>query len=152
MFTIIGTHVSMDVPDLEEAKEYLEETCEIKKLREVKKPDCTVTWYPGLELWQAGAESVAGSVKHVAWQVDDIREAMRSLKEKGVRFDADEPATVDARYLDTKEVVQYAFFSTPVGFRGELYQVDPPATRLAKEKELKNTYNPLSSLDRNRQA
>ena len=125
MFRIIETHVSIAVPNLEEAKQYLEETCGLKKLREVNKPDCTITWYPGLELCQAEDGETQGTVKHVAWQVDNIHQAMRSLKQKGLRFDADQPATIDPTYLDTKEIVQYVFFSTPVGFPGELYQVSP---------------------------
>ncbi len=132
MFRILQTHVSVDVPDLTEAKKYLQEICGLEKIRELKKTDKTITWYPGVELSQVEDGEKPGIVKHIAWQVDDIRQAMRVLKEKGVCFDTEEPAEVDPALLDTKEVVRYVFFHTPIGFRGELYQVAPPKNDLMK--------------------
>lgn len=129
MFEIVATHVSLDVANLDETKKFLEERCGLKKLRELKRPDgSTVVWYPGLELWQAGLDTTPGLVKHVAWQVDDLQEAIRVLKEKGVSFETEEPRQIDVTVLDTKEIVHYIFFNTPAGFRGELYQVKPPET------------------------
>lgn len=128
MFKILATHVSMDVANLDETRKYLEEVCGLKKLRQVTRPTFTVVWYPGLELWQAGPEATPGIVKHVAWQVDDIYEAVRVLKERGVTFETEEPQRIDVDVLDTGEIVRYIFFTTPVGLQGELYQVSPPET------------------------
>ncbi|MFH1927349.1 MAG: hypothetical protein ABIK79_04125, partial [Chloroflexota bacterium] len=69
-----------------------------------------------------------GIAKHVAWQVDDIDEAVRELKERGVNFDFEEPKQIDPAVVDTGEIVRYIFFSTSVGLQGELYQVSPPKT------------------------
>lgn len=128
MFDILGTHVSMDVANLDETTKYLEETLGLKKLRQVTLPDFTIVWYPGLELWQAGPDATPGIAKHVAWQVDDIDEAVRELKERGVNFDFEEPKQIDPAVVDTGEIVRYIFFSTSVGLQGELYQVSPPKT------------------------
>jgi catechol 2,3-dioxygenase-like lactoylglutathione lyase family enzyme len=127
VFKILATHVSIDVPDLQATKQYLEKTLGIKKLRQVDRPDLgQIVWYPGLELWQAGSDGTAGRVRHVAWQVADIDETIDFLKGNGVVFETEEPRQIDTRYLDTKEVIRFIFFKTPDGLEGELYQVDPP--------------------------
>ena len=125
MFKIVATHVSMDVADLDGTQKYLEQTCGLEKLREVKRPGFRVVWYPGLELWQAGPEATPGIVKHVAWQVQDIDEAIRVLRGRGVEFETDGPKRIDVDVVDTRERVRYVFFTTPVGFQGELYEVKP---------------------------
>jgi catechol 2,3-dioxygenase-like lactoylglutathione lyase family enzyme len=126
MFKILATHVSIDVEDLDATREYLEDVCGLEKLRQVTRPDFVVVWYPGLELWQVKPDATPGVVKHLAWQVDDLDEAVRVLKEKGVEFNADAPKQIDANVVDTEERVRYAFFTTPVGIQGELYEVKPP--------------------------
>ena len=126
MFKILATHVSLDVEDLAATQKYLEDVCGFEKLRQVTRPDFTVVWYPGLELWQAGPDATPGIAKHVAWQVDDIDEAVRELKERGVNFDFEEPKQIDPAAVDTGEIVRYMFFSTPVGLQGEIYEVKPP--------------------------
>jgi catechol 2,3-dioxygenase-like lactoylglutathione lyase family enzyme len=125
MFTIVATHVSVDVADLDEAKRYLEASG-IAKLRELTRPDGgKVVWYPGLELRQVEPTATPGIVKHVAWEVDDIGEAMRELKKNGLTFEADVPGEIDTALLDRPDRVQYAFFTTPIGLRGEIVQVTP---------------------------
>jgi len=128
MFKIVATHVSMDVSDLTATQEYLEQVCGFEKLREVKRPDFRVVWYPGMELWQVGPDATPGVVKHVAWQVDDIDEAVRVLKERGMTFETEEPQQIDVNVVDTGESIRYIFFTPPVGIQGELYQVSPPET------------------------
>jgi len=129
MFKIVSTHISTDVANLDETREYLEDVLGLEKLREVNREDIgTIVWYPGLELQQADSNAETGLVKHVAWQVDDIQEAIRVLKKKGVTFETEEARQIDECYLDTKEIVHYIFFRTPVGLQGELYQVRPPET------------------------
>ena len=125
MFQIVGTHVSLDVKDLDETVKYFEEVAGLKKLREVRRPGVRVIWYPGLELRQADPSATPGIVQHVAWQVDDIDEAVRALKEQGVTFEADAPKQIDVNVVDTGEIVRFIFFTTPVGLRGELYEVKP---------------------------
>ncbi|MCL4488845.1 MAG: hypothetical protein M1570_12040 [Chloroflexi bacterium] len=127
MYQILATHVAVDVANLDEFKNYFDQ-CGFRKLREVKRPGLTVSWYPGLELCQAAADAKPGVVKHVAWQVDDIDQAVRALRQAGVAVEGDEPSRIDVSVLDTAEVVRYIFFTTPVGLRGELYQVSPPET------------------------
>lgn len=125
MFTIVATHVAVDVADLDEAKRYLEASG-IQKLRQLTRPDGgQVVWYPGLELRQVEANVSPGVVKHVAWEVDDIGEAMRALRAQGVMFEADAPSQIDTALLDRADRVQYAFFTTPIGLRGEIVQVTP---------------------------
>ena len=126
MFKVLDTHVSVDVANLDEARKYLEENCGLEKLRELNRPGVTVAWYPGLELSQAGPNVRPGIVKHVAWQVDDINQATQILKERGVIFESEEPKQIDVKLLDTREIIRFIFFTTPVGLRGELYQVGPP--------------------------
>jgi catechol 2,3-dioxygenase-like lactoylglutathione lyase family enzyme len=127
MFKIVSTHISTDVANLDEAREYLEDVLGLEKLRELSREDIgTIVWYPGLELRQADSNAKTGLVKHVAWQVDDIQEAIRLLKKKGVTFETEGPCQIDVCYLDPKEIVHYIFFKTPVGLQGELYQVGPP--------------------------
>src|SRR5262245_15947920 len=105
-FRILSTHVSMDVANLEQAQSYLEETLGIDRLRRLDRPDgSTIVLYPGLELSQGDSNSTLGHAKHVAWQVDDIQEAIRSLKEEGFLFENEQPRVVDASYLDTKEII-----------------------------------------------
>lgn len=128
MFEILATHVSIDVANLNEARKYLEEKLGLQKIREVNRPEFTVVWYPGLELWQASLQATPGMVKHLAWQVDDIDEAVRMLKERGVTFESDRPQQVDVNVVDTGEIVRFIFFTTSLGFQGELYQVSPPQT------------------------
>src|SRR5262245_42395184 len=107
MFTILATHVAVDVPDLEQAKQYLE-GCGIHKLRELNRPGVTVAWYPGLELRKVEPNATAGIVKHVAWEVDDIAAAMRELKAQGVTFDSEGPNQLDVALLDRPDRVQFA--------------------------------------------
>lgn len=129
MFKIVATHVSMDVSDLAATQEYLEQVCGFEKLRQVTRPEFRVVWYPGLELWQAKPEATPGVVKHVAWQVDDIDEAVRVLKDRGMTFETEEPQQIDVNVVDTGESVRYIFFTSPVGFQGELYQVSSPKNK-----------------------
>lgn len=125
MFEIIDNHVSMDVVDLEETRRYLEDCCGLTKFREVNRPGLTIVWYPGLELRQVTDDAAAGTVKHVAWQVDDITAAVADLKAKGVTFETEEIQQIDVNVVDTGETVRYIFFTTPVGLQGELYEVRP---------------------------
>ena len=74
-----------------------------------------IVWFPGLELRQAAKDGAPGTVLHVAWQVDDIDEAVRVLRENGVTFESDEPRRIDAGSLDTDEIVRFIFFETPTG-------------------------------------
>ena len=128
MLDILRTHIATDVANLDETRKCLEETLGLKKLGQVTRPDFTIVWYPGLELWQASSDATPSIVKHVAWQVDDIDEAVQALKQRGVTFDSEEPMQIDPAVVDTREIVRYIFFSTPVGLQGELYQVSPPKT------------------------
>jgi catechol 2,3-dioxygenase-like lactoylglutathione lyase family enzyme len=121
---IVATHVALDVADLEETKRYLEASG-IQKLRELRRGDVQVVWYPGLELRQAKLDGTPGVVQHVAWEVDDIVSAMREMKANGVVFDTEGPNLLDAKLLDRADRVEYAFFTTPVGLRGEIVQVTP---------------------------
>jgi catechol 2,3-dioxygenase-like lactoylglutathione lyase family enzyme len=126
-FQIVATHVAIEVADLEETKRYLDASG-IKKLRELKRSDgLQVVWYPGLELRQAKPEGTPGVAQHVAWEVDDIAAAISELKKNGVTFESDAPNQVDMKLLDRADKVEYAFFTTPVGLRGEIVQVTPEA-------------------------
>lgn len=130
MFKILATHVALDVADLEQTKGYLE-TSGIAKLRELTRPDgLQVVWYPGLELRQVEPNAAPGIVKHVAWEVDDIHAAMQELKANGVTFDTEQPNEIDKALLDRGDRVQYAFFTTPIGLRGEIVQVTPATSRV----------------------
>ena len=126
MFSIVATHAAMDVANLVETIQYLVSVCGLQELREVNRPGVRVAWFPGLELRQANPEAMPGIVGHVAWQVDDVDEAVRVLKEKGVTFETDAPRQIDVNVVSTKEVLRYIFFTTPVGLRGELYEVKQP--------------------------
>ena len=129
-FRILSTHASIDVHNLEEGKKYLEKTLGLEKLRELTRPQQgTIVWYPGLELSQAEPGAKVGIVKHVAWQVDDIHEAIRVLKETGFTFETEDPRQIDVELLDTKEIVKFIFFETPLGFRGELFEANPRTFR-----------------------
>ena len=124
MFSLrsISTHVSMDVTDLEQTTEYLEENLGLSKLREVTVEGLgRIVFYPGLELMQAAPGVAAGVVKHVAWEVENIHEAMSELKKNGVTFETDHP--LEAPFEETGEMVLYVNFTTPVGLAGELVQV-----------------------------
>ena len=122
---IVATHVAIDVADLEETKRYLE-VSGVQKLRELTRPDgLKVAWYPGLELRQVEPNATPGVVKHVAWEVDDIGSAMREMKANGVMFDTEDPNQIDSSLLDCGDCVEYAFFMTPGGLRGEIVQVTP---------------------------
>ena len=124
MFTLrsISTHVSMDVADLEETTKYLEETLGLPKLREVTIEGLgRIVFYPGLELMQAAPGVAAGVVKHVAWEVQDIHEAINELKKRGATFEMEGP--LEATFEETGELVLYIMFTTPVGLAGELIQV-----------------------------
>ncbi len=124
MFNILATHSAFDVADLEATKQYLDARG-IQKLRELTRPDgFKVVWYPGLELRQVELNATAGIVKHVAWEVDNIEAAMNDLKATGVVFDTETPNQIDVALLDRPDRVQYAFFTTPVGIRGEIVQVN----------------------------
>ena len=79
-----------------------------------------IVFYPGLELMQAAPGDTPGVVKHVAWEVEDIYEAMAQLKEQVV-FEAESP--LEAPFEDTGELVLFINFTTPVGLAGELIQV-----------------------------
>ncbi|HZQ05851.1 MAG TPA: VOC family protein [Anaerolineae bacterium] len=127
MFKILATHVSVDVADLDQAKHYLEASG-IQKLRELTRPDgVRVIWYPGLELHQVAPNGTAGVVNHVAWEVDDIQEAIRELRANGVTFEKEQPSEIDIALLDRPDRVQFIFFTTPLGLRGEIVQVTPSA-------------------------
>jgi len=118
---ILSTHVALDVADLEATIRYLEEVLGIPRLRQVFVPGLgRIVWFPGLELMQATPERPATAAKHVAWEVKDIVEAMRTLKARGVTFESDAPLEAIAPSPDTGERVLYCFFSTPVGLSGEL--------------------------------
>lgn len=121
---IVATHVAVEVADLEATKKYLEASG-IQKLRELRRGDVQVVWYPGLELRQAKPDGTPGVVQHVAWEVDDIASAMSELKATGVVFDTEGPNLLEVTLLDRADKVQYAFFTTPVGLRGEIVQVTP---------------------------
>jgi len=124
---ILGSHVRIEVADLERTKEYLSKTLGMAPVRQLRKPDASVVvWYPGLEIAQSAQQSQPGLISHLACEVDDIQEAMRALKSTGVVFDTEEPRQIDSSYLDTKELVQFVFFQSPLGVRGELYQITPP--------------------------
>ena len=100
---------------------------EMAPLRQLRKPDGTcVIWYPGLEIAQSAQTVQPSLISHLAWEVDDIQGAMQLLKANGVIFETDEARQIDPSLLDTKELVQFAFFQSPLGFRGELYQITPP--------------------------
>jgi hypothetical protein len=122
-FNCISTHVSVDLTDLDGATRFLDETMGLEKLREVTVPGLgRIVFYPGLELMQAAPGTPAGVVKHVAWEVADIRAAMRELGQRGVVFETDEP--LEAPFEDTGEVVLYVNFTMPIGLAGELIQVN----------------------------
>lgn len=121
---IVATHVALEVADLEATKRYLEASG-IQKLRELRRGDVQVVWYPGLELRQAKPDGTPGVVQHVAWEVDDIGAAMQELKAQGVTFESETHNVVDQSLLDRGDKVEYAFFTTPVGLRGEIVQVTP---------------------------
>jgi catechol 2,3-dioxygenase-like lactoylglutathione lyase family enzyme len=123
---IVATHVAVEVADLEETKRYLE-TSGIEKLRELRRGDIQVVWYPGLELRQVKTDGTPGIAQHVAWEVDDIASAMSEMKVTGVVFDTEGPNLLDATLLDRADKVEYAFFTTPFGLRGEIVQVTPAA-------------------------
>jgi catechol 2,3-dioxygenase-like lactoylglutathione lyase family enzyme len=118
---ILSTHVALDVADLEATIRYLEEVLEIPRLRQVFVPGLgRIVWFPGLELMQATTERPVTQMKHVAWEVENIVEAMNTLKARGVTFESDAPQEALAPSPDTGERVRYCFFSTPVGLSGEL--------------------------------
>jgi len=129
MITPIETHVRIDVPDLDSAREYLENTLGLPLLRSVVRPDFTVAWYSGLELWQADGNGVASVNTHVAWQVDDIDTTVVRLRAGGVIFDTEEVQAIDVDVVSTKESVRYVFFDMPIGVKGELYEVKPTVTQ-----------------------
>lgn len=123
---ILDTHVSTVVSNFNESKNYLENTLLLKPLRVLTRPgQGPVAWYPGLEICQAALGESPGLLRHVAWQVDGIDDAIRVLKEAGCRFESVGPREIDIDNLDTKELVRFIFFETPLGFRGELYEVNP---------------------------
>ena len=125
MFSIdaISTHVAVDVADLDAATRYAEETLGLTKLREVTPEGMgRIVWYDGLELTQADPGVGAWSVKHVAWEVEDIHQVMRELESRGVVFESEEPQETPV-FEETGEVILYAFFQTPVGLPGELIEI-----------------------------
>ena len=127
MFKILDTHTAVEVVNLEQSEEYFSKVLGMERFREFQKPEVgRIVWFPGLELRQTGKDGAPGTVLHVAWQVDDIDEAVRALRENGVTFESDEPRRIDAGSLDTDEIVRFIFFETPTGLQGELYQVDLP--------------------------
>ena len=126
MFKVLATHVAVDVADLNAAKQFLEDCLGLVRLRELNRPDIgPIAWYPGVELQQAQANRKPNELRHLAWQVDNLEEAIRHLKQSGANFEFDEPRQVDAALLDTNEIVRYIFFDMPAGLRGELYEVNP---------------------------
>src|SRR5579864_2391382 len=123
---ILGSHVRVEVDDLEKAKQRFSKLLGVAPLRQLRKPDGTcVVWYPGLELAESAQPVQPGMMAHLAWEVDDIQEAMQLLKANGVAFETDEARQIDPSFLDTKELLQFVFFESPLGFRGELYQITP---------------------------
>ena len=133
---ILGSHVRVEVDDLDKAKERLSKLLGMAPLRQLRKPDGTcVVWYPGLELAESAQPVQQGLMSHLAWEVDDIQEAMQLLKANGVVFETGEARQIDPSLLDTKELVQFVFFESPLGFRGELYQITPtqsPPPKISK--------------------
>ena len=123
MLKILATHTYVTVPDLAAAGRYLEEVCGFKKVRQVTRPGVNVVWYPGLELWEGDPEENPGVGQHLAWQVEDIDETVRMLKKRGVTFETESPKQVDVNLVDTREIIRYIFFTTPVGLRGELVEI-----------------------------
>jgi hypothetical protein len=124
MFTLksVSTHVSMDVADLEETTRYLEQVLHLSKLREVTVEGLgRIVFYPGLELMQADPGVTPRVVKHLAWEVEDIDEAIAQLKKEEVVFETDGP--LEAPFEEMGELVLYINFTTPVGLEGELIQV-----------------------------
>ena len=127
MFSLksVSTHVAVDVADLDAATKHAEETLGLSKIREITPEGIgRIVWYDGLELTQADPGVAAWVVKHVAWEVEDIREAMAELKSRGVEFESEEP--LETPRFETGEVILYAFFRTPVGLPGELIEVRKP--------------------------
>ena len=125
---ILSTHVVLDVADLEATTHYLEEILEIPRLRQVFVPGMgRIVFFPGLELMEATPERPVTGVKHVAWEVENIVEAMQALKARGVTFESDSPLEAIAPSPDTGERVLYCFFSTPVGLNGELTETRRPS-------------------------
>jgi len=121
---ILGSHVRIEVDDLENAKQRLGKMLGMAPLRQLRKPDgSSVVWYPGLELAQSGQPAQPTLISHLACEVDDIQKAMQELRSTGVIFETDRPQQIDPAYLDTKELVQFVFFQSSLGFRGELYQI-----------------------------
>jgi hypothetical protein len=123
MFTLktVSTHVSIDVADLVESTQYLEQVLHLPKQREITVEGLgRIVFYPGLELMQAAPGVVPGVVKHVAWEVEDIHEAIEQLKEK-VTFETEDP--LEAVFKETGELILFINFTTPVGLAGELIQV-----------------------------
>jgi hypothetical protein len=107
-------------------------------LRQLRKPDGTcVLSYPGLELAHSAKPAQPGLMSHLAWEVD-IRQAMQLLKANGVVFKSDDARQIDPSFLDTKELVQFVFFESPLGFRGELYQITPPQSAPLDDSEEAN--------------
>lgn len=123
MIAPIETHVRIDVPDLNAAREYLENILGLPLLRSVVRPDFTVAWYSGLELWQAEADGEDSVTTHIAWQVDDIDTTVEELKQAGVVFDTEEVQAIDVDVVTTKENVRYILFDMPISVKGELYEV-----------------------------
>ena len=125
MITPIETHVRLDVPNLKTAREYLEDTLGLPLLRSVVRPEFTVAWYSGLELWQAEDDGEQSVTTHVAWQVDNIDATVERLRRDVVTFDTEEVQAIDAEVVTTNERVRYIFFDTPLGVKAELYEVKP---------------------------
>src|SRR5690348_16963433 len=101
---ILGSHVRLEVDNLEKAKEQVSKLLGMAPLRELRKPDGTrVVWYPGLELAESAQPIQPSLISHLAWEVDDIQAAMQLLKTNGVAFETDEARQIDPSFLDTKE-------------------------------------------------
>jgi catechol 2,3-dioxygenase-like lactoylglutathione lyase family enzyme len=125
---IVSTHVALDVTDLDASCRYLEEVLGLTRVRQVVVPGLgRIVWYPGLELMQATPERPVTAMKHVAWEVANIAEAMRTLKARGVKFDSDAPLEGMAPSPDSGERVLYCFFTTPIGLSGELTETRKPS-------------------------
>ena len=125
---ILSTHVALDVADLEATTRYLEEVLGLRMVRQVFVPGLgRIVFYPGLELMEATPERPVTGVKHVAWEVANIVEAMQALKARGVTFESDTPLEAIAPSPDIGERVLYCFFTTPIGLNGELTETRRPS-------------------------
>ncbi len=112
-------HVSINVDDVEAAGRFYVDALGMQRL---SRPDFG---FPGIWLQCGGQQvhlmqvdgHVAPQGQHFAIQVDDVDEAIRSLRDKGVEV---------SDVLDIPGAGRQAFFSDPAGNMLELNQPDAP--------------------------